>query len=150
MCSSVGSSTDLISLRSWVQVPPHPPQFNNFLFMNNDNSWQPTEIISPNVDVYKVDNKVCIVIMISGATAKDLDINFHKNTFTVKGMCVKPYSKDVTTLLGECKWGPFEREIVINENLDVENIKAVLNHGVLSIEIPVFKILETKKIELTN
>jgi HSP20 family protein len=118
--------------------------------MNNDNSWQPTEIISPSVDVYKVGDKVCIVLMISGANAKDLDINFHKNTFTIKGICTKPYDDDKTILLSECKWGPFEREILINENLDVENIKAVLNHGLLTIEVPIFKILETKKIELSN
>jgi HSP20 family protein len=118
--------------------------------MTNINSWQPTEVISPSVDVYKVEDKVCIVLMIPGASAKDLDINFHKNTFTVKGICNKPYNNNEVALLSECKWGPFEREILINENLDVENIKAVLNHGLLTIEVPIFKILETKKIELSN
>jgi len=50
--------------------------------------------------------------------------------------------------LEECFWGEFYRELTINEHLDIDNIKASISNGILTIQIPILQISLQKKIKV--
>jgi HSP20 family protein len=114
---------------------------------NANNSWKPEEVPQLTVDVYRQGDVIFVVSTVAGVNPKDLDISIENNTLSIKGIRRKPYDEaQATVLLEECFWGEFYRELTINENLDVEKIKANLNQGVLIIEIPILKMATQKKI----
>jgi HSP20 family protein len=114
-------------------------------------SWKPEEVPQLTVDVYKKSNVIYIISTVAGVDPKDLDISLENNVLTIKGVRRKPYSEnaDLTLILEECFWGEFYRELAINDSVDVENIKATINQGVLVIEVPVLQAVKHKKIEVS-
>lgn len=111
-------------------------------------SWQPEEVPQLTVDVYRKENTIFIVSTVAGVNPKDLDISIENNTLSVKGVRRKPYENDVNLLLEECFWGEFYRELTINENIDVDAIKASINQGILVIEVPLLQLTPHRKIEV--
>lgn len=117
---------------------------------SSSSNWQPEDVPQLTVDVYKKDQKIFVVSTVAGVNSKNLDISINDNTLSINGMREKPYSEDGGSelLLEECFWGQFSREITINETLNVDEIKASLKNGVLTIEIPIYKITAQRKIRV--
>lgn len=110
-------------------------------------SWKPEEVPQLTVDVYRKADMIYVVSTVAGVNPKDLDISIENNTLSIKGVRRKPYEENESTiLLEECFWGEFYRELTINENLNVEEIKATLTQGVLIVEIPILRMATQKKI----
>lgn len=115
----------------------------------NQTEWKPEEVPQLTVDVYRKGNSIFIVSTVAGVNPKDLDISIEENTLSIKGVRKKPYQEDPNNiLLEECFWGEFYRELTINENLDIDGIKAGINQGVLTIEIPILQLASQKKIKV--
>lgn len=113
------------------------------------NDWKPDEVPQLTVDVYRKGNSIYVISTVAGVNPKDLDISIEENTLSIKGLRQKPYNEDPgNILLEECFWGEFYRELTINENLDIEGIKAGINQGVLTIEIPILQMASQKKIKV--
>lgn len=112
-------------------------------------SWKPEEVPQLTVDVYKQGEVIFIVSTVAGVNPKDLDISVENSTLSIKGIRKKPYNEEKSSmLLEECFWGEFYRELTINENIDVDSIKATINQGVLIIEVPLLQITAHRKIEV--
>jgi HSP20 family protein len=111
-------------------------------------SWQPEEVPQLTVDVYRQENTIFIVSTVAGVNPKDLDISIENNTLSIKGVRRKPYESGVNLLLEECFWGEFYRELTINENIDVDSIKAAINQGILVVEVPLLQLTPHRKIEV--
>ncbi len=109
--------------------------------------WKPEEIPQLTVDVYRNEDNIFVVSTVAGVSPEDLDISIENKTLIVKGIRHRPFSEaDATVLLEECFWGEFYRELTINENLDVDKIKATMSQGLLIIQIPILKVAPHKKI----
>lgn len=116
---------------------------------NTPNNWKPEEVPQLTVDVYRAGDSIFVVSTVAGVNPKDLDISVEGNTLSIKGLRRRPYTDEKNViLLEECFWGEFYRELTINENLDVDKIKATLNQGVLMVEIPILKLSSHRRIEV--
>ena len=112
-------------------------------------AWQPEDVPQLTVDVYKKNQMIYVVSTVAGVKSSDLDIAINDNTLSINGVREKPYTEDGNeVLLEECFWGSFSREITINETLNVDEINAKLKNGVLTIEIPIYKITAQRKINV--
>jgi HSP20 family protein len=112
-------------------------------------NWKPEEIPQLTIDVYRQDERIFVLSTVAGVNPEDIDISVEAKTLTIRGFRRKPYNEtNSTVLLEECFWGEFYRELTINENLDVDRIKASLNQGILIIEIPILKLNIHRKIEV--
>ncbi len=115
----------------------------------NQSDWKPEEVPQLTVDVYRRGDVIFVVSTVAGVSPQDLDISIEENTLSIKGVRKKPYQEDPNNiLLEECFWGEFYRELTINENLDIDGIKAGINQGVLTIEIPILQVSSQKKIKV--
>lgn len=116
---------------------------------NQSLSWRPEEVPQLTVDVYRQGEVIFVVSTVAGVNPKDLDISIENNVLSIKGVRRKPYTEEASTmLLEECFWGEFYRELTINENIDVDSIKATINQGVLIVEVPLLQITPHRKIEV--
>ncbi len=115
----------------------------------SNNDWKPEEVPQLTVDVYRKEDVIFVISTVAGVIPQDLDISIEENTLSIKGVRKKPYTEDPSNiLLEECFWGEFYRELTINENLDIEGIRAAINQGVLTIEIPILQMASQKKIKV--
>jgi len=101
------------------------------------------------VDVYQTEEEFVVVSTIAGVEPEDLDIEIHNDTVSIRGERRKIEEvPEKDYLYQECFWGPFSRSIVLPEEIDPENAKAVLKNGVLVLRLPKVKKVKTFKLKV--
>jgi HSP20 family protein len=117
--------------------------------VETSNEWKPEDVPQLTVDVYKKGEVIYIVSTVAGVKAEDLDISIDGGVLTIRGQRRRPYQESESdVLVEECFWGEFFRELEIKENLNVDKVKADLRNGILTIEIPIIKVVTQKKISV--
>jgi len=92
-----------------------------------------------------------IDVDLPGIDKEDVEISIDKNLLTISGKReVKEELKEEDYYKIESKYGSFSRSFTLPEKVDIENIRAASDNGVLEIIIPKLKVLKdtTKKIEI--
>ena len=131
------------------QISTDQDNNNSSVPSSNNVTWKPEEVPQLTVDVYRKGESIFVVSTVAGVNHTDLDITIENNTLSIKGFRKKPYdTTEGEVLLEECVWGEFYRELTINENLDVNKIKASINQGILMIEVPILKIIAHRRISV--
>ena len=108
---------------------------------------------SPRMDLKETDDELQLLVDTPGMQKKDIDISVDDGVLTVKGE--RKEQDERTTKEGyvhtERYFGTFERRVRLPENVDIDNLKAEYNDGVLTVKAPKKEIEkpETKKIEVT-
>ena len=89
------------------------------------------------VELKEKDNEYTVKAELPGVKKEDLDIDIDKNYITInakkeeeKEENEKAYKKT------EFSYGEFSRTVYFPQEIDVENTKAKLEHGVLKIDAP--------------
>ena len=101
------------------------------------------------VDVYQTEEEFVVVSTIAGVDPEDLEIEIHNDTVSIKGERKKIEEvPEKDYLYQECFWGSFSRSIVLPEEIDPENAKAVLKNGVLVLRLPKIKKVKTFKLKV--
>lgn len=101
------------------------------------------------VDVYQTEEEFVVVSTIAGVEPEDLDIEIHNDTVSIRGERKKIEEvPEKDYLYQECFWGPFSRSIVLPEEIDPENAKAILKNGVLILRLPKVKKVKTFRLKV--
>jgi len=123
-------------------------------FMNKfEKSAETTNIIdfNPNVNTREGKEAYHIELDLPGIKKENVDISVEENTLTISGTReLKDEIKEENYYKVESSYGKFSRSFSLPEKVDIENIKAVSQDGVLEVIIPKLKIVENKvqKIEI--
>jgi HSP20 family protein len=88
------------------------------------------------IDVIESDDYYLIQSAIAGIDAKKLEIIFKNNMLSIRGQRPRPEKKNGQYLLQECYWGPFSRQISLDESVDPAQIKASVQDGILTVKVP--------------
>lgn len=84
-----------------------------------------------------------------GIAPETLDVDVERNVLTIKAE--RPArTGDWEPLAAERPTGHFSRQLVLGENLDLENLQAHYEDGVLSITIPVAEKAKPRKIDVAH
>ena len=101
------------------------------------------------VDVYQTEEEFVVVSTIAGVEPEDLDIEIHNDTVSIRGERKKIEEvPEKDYLYQECFWGPFSRSIILPEEIDPENAKAILKNGVLILRLPKVKKVKTFRLKV--
>ena len=94
-------------------------------------TWQ------PDIDVYETDNEVVVLVELAGAREDEIEVMVHNDTLIVRGerKDIKQGIKRTYSQM-EILWGPFERDITLPANVNVDKIKAFYDRGFLEIALP--------------
>lgn len=89
------------------------------------------------VDVYETPSEIVVQTMIGGVRPEDLDVSITREICTISGKREGPrnIARD-DYYHQELYWGAFSRKIVLPQEIEPEEAKAVENHGLLIIRLP--------------
>ena len=95
-----------------------------------ETAWMP-------IDVTESDNSYTVIADLPGLTSDDIDVNFHDGVLTINGEVHESTSDEKdNVLVRERTYGKFSRRINLPMSVDVENISATYQDGVLTLELP--------------
>ncbi|OGY80036.1 MAG: hypothetical protein A3B74_05270 [Candidatus Kerfeldbacteria bacterium RIFCSPHIGHO2_02_FULL_42_14] len=101
------------------------------------------------VDVFQTSQHIVIQSTIAGVHPEDVDISFHNDTLTIKGLRRKPVTiPEEDYLYSECYWGGFSRSIILPVDVHEDKIAAQMENGVLTITIPKKETADSRKIRV--
>jgi len=99
------------------------------------------------VDVFQTDSEIIIQSPVAGIKPEDLDVSIENDILTIKGERKRPRTpENKKELYQECWWGRFSRKIILPEEVDPEEISAVMKKGVLTIKLPIIHKEKERKI----
>ena len=105
--------------------------------------WQPL------VDIFEEDDKFVIKAEIPEVKKEDISINLENNVLTIKGeRKLEKEDKKENYHRAERFYGMFQRSFTLPGTVEQEKIKANLENGVLTLEIPKKEEVKPKKIEI--
>ena len=135
-------------------------------FLNDDNdiqvnetsavaveaAWDDSEEEFPGqlaVDVYETDDKLVIKARTAGVNREDLDVSISEGILTISGTLSSGDESDATNWhIQECYWGEFSRTIALPVTVKEDEVKAVLEDGVLTVSFSKIKQEQAKRIQV--
>ncbi|OGD31970.1 hypothetical protein A3C91_03475 [Candidatus Azambacteria bacterium RIFCSPHIGHO2_02_FULL_52_12] len=104
------------------------------------------------VDIFETANEIAIYADVAGAHLHEMSITIEgeNDVVVIQGTTVRPDEKTDgqhneakepkrKMLYQECHWGPFFRQIILPEEIDVSRIDATIQHGVLMLKLPLLR-----------
>ncbi|MDW3213655.1 MAG: Hsp20/alpha crystallin family protein [Ilumatobacteraceae bacterium] len=101
------------------------------------------------MDAVRADDEITIYIDAPGATTDDIDVSIERNELTVSVDRVWN-DDDKEVLARERPQGTFSRRFILNDALDLEELKAKTENGVLTLSIPVAERSKPRRIDVSD
>lgn len=102
----------------------------------------------PRADIYELDDQVIIVADVPGVSEKAVEITLEKNILTINAYVDLPEWEGLSLSYAEYGIGDYQRGFRIPDQIDRDNIEAVLKDGVLRLFLPKAAQAKTRKIEV--
>jgi len=114
-----------------------PRTLESLLDDSNLREFVETRPSAPAMDVTEQENEYVVVAELPGVKNEEVKITFEQNVLTLQAKR-KPYElpQDARILLNEMRVREFTRSLRVPVRIDVENISAELQNGVLRITLP--------------
>lgn len=101
------------------------------------------------LDAWREGDEFVLEFDLPGVSPESIDIDVERNVLTVKAERISR-SGDWERLASERPTGQFSRQLVLGDNLDLDNIKANYDAGVLRLVVPVAEKAKPRKIEVAG
>ncbi len=127
----------------------------------NPVSDQPKEIVPDNkensgflqleVDIFQTSAEIIVVAPIPGVKPENVDISIENenDVVTIKGVRdlpdLIPENIKIKQLRTECEWGPFYRQIILPQEINVPEVEAKFKKGILVLHLPLLRLQNGKK-----
>lgn len=103
--------------------------------------------ITPAVNIYETPTDTQIILDMPGVEEKSVDISYEKDVLTIEGKNSYSIPEGFEPMYVEFKTGDYIRKFNVNKPIDLENSKAIMKNGKLTIYLAKVK-PNTKKIEV--
>ena len=100
------------------------------------------------MDAWREGDTCVVEFDLPGVPPETLDIDVERNVLTVKAERPTP-NREGEVLAAERPTGLFSRQLVLGENLDLDNVQASYDAGVLRLTIPVAAKAKPRKIQVS-
>lgn len=104
------------------------------------------------LDILENHEQVFILAPVAGIELSDVDISVHDTTLTIAWERIKPkefYEHKMEVKNTECFWWRFKRSIILPDNMDFSEVKAVMKNNLLVISIPKIR-FESQSIKINK
>jgi HSP20 family protein len=93
----------------------------------------------PNVDSYHTDDphELTVIVEVPGIDPASLTIVVSERTLTISGERARDRSDGRVYQQMEIEYGPFQRRVLLPEDVDPEGASARYEHGIVTIALPV-------------
>lgn len=94
-------------------------------------------VFSPEFDVCETDDRICISVDVPGVKLEDIDIDVSARRLRISGRReIERRDERENWYAVERSYGSFNRSFLLPEGVDLDNVKAELNNGVLNVTVP--------------
>jgi len=100
------------------------------------------------MDAYRQGDHVTVHFDLPGVDPDSIDVTVEKNQLTVRAERVWEPADDMQVIASERPQGTFSRSLFMGENLDLDNIEAGYDNGVLTLTVPVADQAKPRKISV--
>lgn len=101
-----------------------------------------------NMDAVRDDSHVTLYFDVPGVEPDEIDVTAERHEITVEAQR-RWIDPDKKVLNRERAQGTFRRQVQLSDNLDVEQMDAKLENGVLMLMVPVAEKAKARKIDIT-
>jgi len=99
------------------------------------------------IDLYQTDDSLVLQSTIAGVKESDISISLANDMLTIRGKREQDQSIPVENYFyQECYWGTFSRTVVLPVEVRVEEVRATIKNGVLTVVMP--KAARSKSMEI--
>lgn len=102
------------------------------------------------MDAWREGAEFVVEFDLPGVDPGSIDLDVEQNVLTVRAERKARTGQDTELLAAERPVGNFSRQVILGESLDVENVKASYDAGVLSLRIPIAEKAKPRKIEISR
>jgi HSP20 family protein len=87
------------------------------------------------IDVYTTPAAIIVKAPVPGVAPEDVEVTLEGDTLTIRADIPGPL-ENVEYIFQECRYGLHSRVLTLNVPVDVDNIKATFEHGILTLTLP--------------
>ena len=102
------------------------------------------------MDAYRLGDEFFVHFDLPGIDPDSIDLTVEQNVLTVRADRPALGPQGAEMLVTERQTGTFTRQLFLGETLDIDNLEANYNSGVLSLTIPVHEAAKPRKVEITS
>jgi HSP20 family protein len=103
------------------------------------------------MDAYRVGEEFVVCFDLPGVSAEAIELDIERNVLTVKAeRRPVPGGDDVQMQVSERPLGVFSRQLFLGDTLDLDQVTADYEAGVLTLRIPIAERAKPRRIEITN
>lgn len=102
------------------------------------------------MDLFKAGDHYVLNADLPGVDPGSIDVSVDNGTLTLRAQRTVPSEEGVQWIASERFAGAFMRQLSLGENVDVDNIGATYNNGVLSVTIPIAERAKPRRIQISG
>lgn len=112
----------------------------------DDKEKKNIEFAQVEVDVFQAGNIYVVIASLPGVDINELDVSVENenDTVTIQGRKDTPLIDQIGDarkyLRQECKWGEFYRQIILPQEVNVSEVSAKFEKGVLIVKLPMLRL----------
>jgi HSP20 family protein len=107
----------------------------------------------PELDAWETETDYIVQLDLPGVRAESVDINFERNTLTIRGERERgiraPEKGELRVFFAERDWGTFTRSLRFPQHVAGDNISAEFTDGVLTVRVPKTEAAKPRKIQIS-
>ena len=107
------------------------------------------KVVTPAVDIFENTDEILLVADVPGGDPNGFNIHFDKDQLFIEAT-TEPIDESLNPLFREFGIVDYRRVFELAPGIDVENIKAELTDGVLSIHLPKSPAIKPRRIQITT
>ncbi len=101
------------------------------------------------IDVYTTPSEIVVRAPVPGVAPEHVEVTLEGDTLTIRAEVPGPL-ENVEYIFQECPSGRFSRALTLNVPVDVDNIEATFEHGLLTLTLPKAVPATPKTIKVTT
>ena len=89
----------------------------------------------PETDVYEMADSYVVILDLPGVARDDIHVRVERGVLSIEGDCAELHSTQATLIHNELERKSYYRELNLGDGIDVNNIDAHIENGVLTIKL---------------
>src|SRR6185437_5318366 len=102
------------------------------------------------MDAYRDGEQLIMIFDLPGIEPDSMELNVENNVLTIKAHRPRQQIEDSQWVVSERLHGTFSAQLHLSNQLDLDNIRANYDQGVLTISVPVAKETQARRIEISG
>ena len=102
----------------------------------------------PKTDIYETENEIILIAEVPGADQDSVDITLEKNILSINAFVKTDAPTNYNRVYSDYEGGDFQRSFRLSDEINQNNIKAVVSNGELRLHLPKSEPAKAKKIKV--